>query len=197
MVHGSCMSDRQWCRSGHDHGAELARDLGYQAVYLHYNSGRHVSTNGREFAGQLESLVSGWPAPLDEIVIVAHSMGGLVTRSACHHAEVSHLTWRAKLRTMVFLGTPHHGAPLERGGNWLDFLLGVSRYSAPLAQLGKIRSAGVTDLRFGNVLDEHWEGRDRFEKGADRRSPLPLPERCRVLRDGWPVRRRNRRKFRW
>ena len=28
------------------------------------------------------------------------------------------------------LGTPHHGAPLERGGTWIDTLLGVSRYSA-------------------------------------------------------------------
>ncbi|MEO8551094.1 MAG: alpha/beta hydrolase, partial [Kofleriaceae bacterium] len=36
-------------------------------------------------------------------------------------------------------------------------------------------SAGVTDLRWGNVLDEHWQGRDRFEPGDDPRTPLPLP----------------------
>jgi hypothetical protein len=77
---------------------------------------------------------------------------------------------------MVFLGTPHHGSPLERGGNWVDMLLGVSPYSAPLARLGKIRSAGVTDLRYGNVIEQHWQGRDRFEFGEDRRSPVPLPE---------------------
>jgi hypothetical protein len=83
--------------------------------------------------------------------------------------------WRPRLRALVCLGTPHHGAPLERGGNWIDVLLGVSRYSAPLASLGKIRSAGVTDLRFGSVLDEDWEGRDRFEKTADARRRLELP----------------------
>jgi pimeloyl-ACP methyl ester carboxylesterase len=176
LVHGSCMNDRQWCRSGHDHGAALARDLDFMPVYVHYNSGRHCSTNGLDLAVLLDQLALGWPAPLEEIVVVAHSMGGLVTRSACRAAEMAGKPWRQKLRAVVFLGTPHHGAPLERGGNWVDVLLGVSRFSAPLARLGKIRSAGVTDLRFGNVLDEHWSGRDRFERGEDRRSPLPLPE---------------------
>jgi len=176
MVHGLCMNDQLWCQSGHDHGAALARDLGYEPVYLHYNSGRHISTNGREFAVLLDRFVSAWPVPLDEIVVVGHSMGGLVTRSACWAAEAAGFGWRDKLRAVVFLGTPHHGAPLERGGSWVETLLGVNRYSAPFARLGKVRSAGVTDLRFGNVLDEHWQGLDRFELGDDPRSPLPLPD---------------------
>lgn len=176
LVHGSCMSAAQWSRREHDHGACIARELGYTPVYLQYNSGLHASTNGRAFADLLERLVAAWPSPsLDEIAIVAFSMGGLVARSACHYGEEAGHTWRTKLRTLICLGTPHHGAPLERGGNWIDVLLGLSRYSAPMARLGQIRSAGVTDLRFGNVLDEHWQGRDRFEPGRDRRTPLPLP----------------------
>jgi pimeloyl-ACP methyl ester carboxylesterase len=175
LVHGSCMNDRQWLRGGHDHGEALARELGYEAAYLHYNSGLHISTNGREFAQRLEELVHAGPAAVEEIVVVAHSMGGLVTRSACHAAEQADLRWRRALRSIVFLGTPHHGAPLERGGNWADVLLGASSYSAPLARLATIRSAGVTDLRYGNVLDEHWQGRDRFEMASDPRSPVPLP----------------------
>ena len=103
-------------------------------------------------------------------------MGGLVARSACRVAEDAKLRWRDSLTGLAFLGTPHHGAPLERGGNGLDVLLSLSPYSAPLAGLGKIRSAWVTDLRYGNVLDAHWEGRDRFEPGADTRSAVPLPE---------------------
>jgi pimeloyl-ACP methyl ester carboxylesterase len=176
LVHGSCMNDRQWLRLGHDHGAALARDLGYTPVYLLYNSGLHISTNGRALAGLLEQLVAAWPAPLDELVIIGHSMGGLVARSACHSGELAGHLWRRKLRKLICAGSPHHGAPLERGGSWIDLLLGVSRYSAPLARLGKIRSAGVTDMRFGNVLDEHWQGRDRFAHGSDTRHPLPLPE---------------------
>ncbi|MGZ5966696.1 MAG: lipase family alpha/beta hydrolase [Polyangiales bacterium] len=175
LLHGSCMNDLQWNWRGHDHGAALAKDLGYTPIYLHYNSGLHISTNGRAFDALLERLAAAWPEPIDEIAILAHSMGGLVSRSACHCAELAGHGWRAKLRKIVFLGSPHHGAGLEQGGNWIDVLLGVSRYSAPLARLGQIRSAGVTDLRFGNVLDEHWEGRDRFELEEDRRTPLPLP----------------------
>jgi len=175
LVHGSCLDDRQWSRRGHDHGAALARDLGFSPVYLHYNSGLHVSTNGRAFAALLEELVAAWPAPLGELAIVGHSMGGLVSRSACHAGEVAGHAWRRKLSRLVCLGSPHHGAPLERGGHWIDLLLGSNRYSAPLARLGKIRSAGVTDLRFGNVLDEHWQGRDRFGHGGDVRRPLELP----------------------
>ena len=69
--------------------------------------------------------------------------------------------WRATLRSLICLGTPHHGAPLERGGNLLERLLGVTRYSAPLARLARLRSAGVTDLRYGNVLDEDWAYHDK------------------------------------
>jgi hypothetical protein len=175
LVHGSCMNDLRWTRLGHDHGAALARDLGFTPVYLHYNSGLHISENGRAFAALLEALVATWPAPIGELVIVAHSMGGLVSRSACHVGEAAGHAWRRKLRKLVCLGSPHHGAPLERGGHWVDLLLGISRYSAPFARLGKIRSAGITDMRFGNVLDEHWKGRDRFAHARDLRTPLALP----------------------
>jgi len=176
MVHGSSLSDLQWNRQGHDHGAALGRDLGFTPVYLRYNSGLHISSNGRELAALLERLVSAWPTPMADLTIIGHSMGGLVARSACHLGEAAGHRWRSQLRRLVTIGSPHHGSPVEVGGNWIDMLLGVSRYSAPLARLGKIRSAGVTDMRFGNVLDEDWEGRDRFAHGADTRKLLRLPE---------------------
>jgi pimeloyl-ACP methyl ester carboxylesterase len=175
LVHGSCVNDRQWRRDGHDHGAALARDLGFTPVYVHYNTGLHVSVNGRALAAHLEALASAWPGPLDELVLLGHSMGGLVARSACHLGEAAGHRWRRKLRSLVCIGTPHHGAPLERGGHHLELLLGVSRYSAPLARLGQIRSSGVTDLRYGYVLDEHWRDLDRFAHGQDARTPLALP----------------------
>lgn len=174
LVHGSSMNDRQWNRNGHDHGAALARDLGFTPVYAHYNSGLHVSVNGRELSTQLEALLAAWPVPVDELVLIGHSMGGLVARSACHAGAAA--AWRRKLRALITLGTPHHGSPLERAGNWFELLLGVSRYSAPFKRLATLRSAGVTDLRFGNVLDEHWQGRDRFDLETDARVPLPLPD---------------------
>ena len=114
--------------------------------------------------------------PLAELVFIGHSMGGLVARSACHYGAAASHAWLRRLDKLVFLGTPHHGAPLERGGNWVDILLGVSPYVAPFSRLGKIRSAGITDLRFGNLVDEDWEGRDRFARSGDLRRIVPLPE---------------------
>jgi pimeloyl-ACP methyl ester carboxylesterase len=176
LLHGLCMNDLQWKRKGHDHGAALARDLAYTPVYLHYNSGLHISTNGRAFAEQLETLVQIWPVPLTELVLIGHSMGGLVARSACYYGALERQEWLRRFDKLVFVGTPHHGAPFERGGNWVDMLLSTNAYSAPLARLGKIRSAGITDLRFGNLVDEDWKKRGRFERSGDLRVAVPLPE---------------------
>ena len=183
LLHGLCMNDLQWNRAGHDHGAALQRDLGYTPVYLHYNSGLHISTNGQALARLMERLIEQWPRPLRRLVLVGHSMGGLVARSAMHAAGEARMLWPARVDDLVFLGTPHHGAPLERAGNWVDIVLGATPYAAPMARLGKVRSAGITDLRHGNLLDEDWDGHDRFARTGDRRRPLPLPVgvRCYAL----------------
>jgi hypothetical protein len=176
LVHGLFMNDLQWTRQGHDHGAALERDLGRTALYLHYNSGRHISTNGREFAELLERLVGAWPVPVAELEILGFSMGGLLARSAWHYGTAAGHGWPARLGKLVFLATPHFGAPLERAGHWVDLLLGASSYTEPLARLGQARSAGITDLRHSSLLDEDWVGRDRFADSADLPRALPLPE---------------------
>ena len=183
LLHGLCMSDLQWQRAGHDHGAALARDAGFTPVYLHYNSGLHVSTNGQALAALLEPLVDAWPGAQPRVVLLGHSMGGLLARSALHHGRQAGQRWPARVSDLVCLGTPHFGAPLERAGNWVDLLLGATPYAAPLARLGKIRSAGITDLRHGSLLDADWQDRDRFARGPHRPQPLPLPEdvRCFAL----------------
>jgi pimeloyl-ACP methyl ester carboxylesterase len=175
MVHGLCMSEASWTRQGHDHGRSLARDLAADVVYLRYNTGRHISTNGAELAALLDALAEAWPVPLRELVIVGHSMGGLVARSACLAAERQGLAWRDRLTRLVCLGTPHHGAALERGGHVVDMVLGLSPYMAPFARLGQARSAGITDLRFGNLQAADWQGRDPREQRRDDRVPTPLP----------------------
>ncbi len=180
VIHGLCMNDLQWSSlQGSrrvNHAEVLAQALGCTPVYLRYNTGLHISQNGRTLAALLERLVQNWPTSLTELNVLAHSMGGLVIRSALHYATHDGLHWPEKLKAITFLGTPHHGAPLERAGNWVDVILGSSPYSRPFAKLGQLRSAGVTDLRFGHVLDEDWQGHDRFRRKPDSRQPVPLPD---------------------
>ena len=183
LLHGLCMNDLQWRTHGaaralhpaHDHGLLLADQLGYTPVYLHYNSGLHVSANGAQLAELLEQLLAAWPQPVEELTLLAHSMGGLLARSAVHQAALAGHGWPAQLRRLVFLGTPHHGAPLERLGHWVDKLLGRQAVTRPFAKIGQIRSAGITDLRHGNVLESDWRHGDRFDSAADARTVLPLP----------------------
>ena len=192
-LHGLCMNDLQWGQQSVPGEGEatveaipsaatlLASDLGSTPLYLHYNTGRHISHNGRDFSALMDELVANWPVPITEIVIIAHSMGGLVARSACHDATESTRSWLRHVKKLVFLGTPHLGAPLERGGNWLDVILGISPYTAPFARIGKVRSAGITDLRYSNLLDKDWVGRDRFTRLPDRPQPLPKGVKCYVI----------------
>ena len=162
LVHGLCLNDLHWPRAGHDHGAALADEFGYSPLYVRYNSGLHIHDNGRALAALLESLVRNWPVAVQELCIIGHSMGGLVARSACWWADENGHDWLSRLGKLVFLGTPHQGAPLERGGNGLDFILDLSPYSAPLTRLGKTRSAGIQDLRYGAIT-------------ADGLQSVPLP----------------------
>jgi pimeloyl-ACP methyl ester carboxylesterase len=191
LLHGLCMNDRQWSRDGHDHGAALARDLGFTPVYLRYNSGLHISINGQMLAQRLEALLGQWPHPVQRLALLGHSMGGLLARSALHYGTRAGHCWPEKLVDMVFLGTPHHGATLERAGNRIDRALGATPYTAPLARLGRIRSAGITDMRFGNLLDEDWAGRDRFAHGPDPRQCVPLPPAVRCYAIAGSMGRKN------
>jgi hypothetical protein len=180
VIHGLCMNDLQWTSQAAgksvNHATAIEQAMGYTPIYLRYNSGLHVSQNGHELARQLDALLAAWPVQVTCLSLLTHSMGGLVARSAVASANQAGLGWPKQLKHLVFLGTPHHGAPLERAGNWIDVLLGSTPYSRPFAKLGQLRSAGVTDLRYGHVLDADWRGHDRFRRKPDSRTPLPLPD---------------------
>jgi pimeloyl-ACP methyl ester carboxylesterase len=175
LVHGSSLSDRQWLRKEHDHGLALAQALDLSPVYLHYNSGRAIAANGQDFSDLLEGLVRAWPVPVTELLVLGHSMGGLVSRSALYYGQQQHKSWIEHLQKMVFLGTPHQGASLERIGSYLDLVLTAIPYTRPLARLGKIRSAGVTDLRYGTIRAEDREVPRGLTIPQDPRSAVPLP----------------------
>lgn len=180
LIHGLCMNDLKQ-HAQHkgllsEPGELLAEKLGYFPLYLRYNSGLHISRNGRELSKQLQQLVERWPQDIEDLSVIAHSMGGLVIRSAVQQAQQMGMNWPERLKNLVFLGTPHHGAPLERAGNWLDIILEKAPYTKPFVTLGQMRSAGITDLRYGNLLAQDWDRHDRFALKSDSREIVPLPE---------------------
>jgi triacylglycerol lipase len=182
FVHGLMGSERAWRfgvgegRPTVDYGPALAEAREQTPIYLRYNTGRHISQNGRELATRLEQLVSVWPEPgLQGLTIVAHSMGGLVTRSACHYAIEAGHRWIERLQRVFLLGVPSRGAPLEFLAHVTAFTL-ETIWNPWTRVIGKVingRSAGIKDLRHGFVLDEDWLYQD-----IDRLA-YPVPKRAR------------------
>jgi pimeloyl-ACP methyl ester carboxylesterase len=171
FVHGLCESDRSWFfRQGSEpdaqetsYGTGLQRDLGYLPLYVQYNTGLHVSENGRALADMLSKIVEEWPCPVEEIALVGHSMGGLVVRSACHQAAQKEETWPSLVRHVCCLGTPHLGSHLEQGANVVAWALGRLPETRPFAGLLNSRSVGIKDMRFGSCLEGDWRDRDPDE----------------------------------
>jgi len=174
FVHGLGMNDLQWRDArGDSFGARLEADGLGHATYLRYNSGRRISANGRDLSLLLQALHEAHAAALRRIVLVGHSMGGLVCRAACEHAQRHGFNWAGALDQVICLGTPHLGAPLERWGGSLSALLAAAPFTRPLASIAETRSAGVKDLREGWASDV-----DR-DKGESSSSDLPFAGRVR------------------
>src|SRR4051812_37239546 len=177
FVHGLMSVEHVWqMPDGETYGSLLARDLGYTPIYVRYNSGLHVSENGEALDALLERLVGEYPVPIEELVLIGHSMGGLVLRSASHAASDKERRWLPLVRRAFYVGTPHLGAPLERFGNAVAWALGAigNPITQLVAELVNLRSSGVKDLRYANLRREDWEGADADALLQNRRHPVPL-----------------------
>jgi hypothetical protein len=181
FVHGLGETEHSW-RPGRDsvdqvsYGDALREALGYTPVYLRYNSGRHISDNGRELAGLLGDLTAAWPASVEELLLVGHSMGGLTIRSACHHGRAASEAWVGAVRHVFYLGSPHLGAPLARGARVLSWALAKAPETRGFAPMVNGPSAGIKDLRFGYILEEDWSDCHGETCLRDHRHDAPLLE---------------------
>ncbi|MBL8606488.1 MAG: alpha/beta fold hydrolase [Myxococcales bacterium] len=179
LVHGLMCTETIWrMDDGSDYGSRLARDLGFTPLYVRYNSGRPIADNGAALSAALADLVRVYPAPIEELLLLGYSMGGLLVRSACHTAKLGDLGWLGLVRRAIYVGTPHRGAPLERAGRVLTrFLRAVpDPYTRLAADLGDLRSAGVKDLGDADLTHEdraRTRERARFSL-RDPRHPVPL-----------------------
>ncbi|HYF28133.1 MAG TPA: alpha/beta fold hydrolase [Baekduia sp.] len=181
FLHGLMETEDAW-RLGADRGptyGQTLREHGWTPVFLRVNTGLHISDNGRRLAALLEDLVDGWPVHVERLALVGHSMGGLIARSACHQATADGRAWPRRVRHLVLLGTPHHGAPLERLTARGVSLLARLPEGEPLAALLRSRSAGIKDLRHGALLEDDWRDLDPDLDLDDRRGDVPLPENVR------------------
>jgi pimeloyl-ACP methyl ester carboxylesterase len=177
FLHGLMETEWAWrLGGGSTYGERLARDLDCTPVELRYNSGRHISENGRALAELLDRLVAEWPVEVEEIALVGHSMGGLVARSACFQACERGAAWVGRVRHTVSLGTPHMGAPLEQIVHYTSAALDLVPESRPLAGFLRRRSAGIRDLRQGSLVDEDWSDRDPDSLRAAACCEVPLLE---------------------
>jgi pimeloyl-ACP methyl ester carboxylesterase len=154
------------------YGYRLQAELGYTPLYIRYNTGLHISENGRELNRVIDRIIAEWPVDVHEIALIGHSMGGLVARSACHYGAGSN--WTAKVRHVFTLGAPHRGAPLEQVANAASAALALVPETRPFARALNLRSAGVKDLRYGYLVDEDWLGHDcdTFLRRAAREIPF-------------------------
>jgi len=203
FIHGLCETDAAWHLlplSGRhperrSYGARLRDELGYTPLYVRYNSGRHISDNGSALAEAVEELTRRWPVELEELILVGHSMGGLVSRSACHYGERSQAAWIDLVRHVICIGTPHLGAPLEQAAARAGWALGRLPETRPFAELVNGRSSGIKDLRFGSCVEEDWRDCDPDEFLRARCAEVPFLESASYWFVGATIARRHESRF--
>jgi pimeloyl-ACP methyl ester carboxylesterase len=160
-----------------DYGSRLGRDLACSAVYVRYNSGRHISDSGADLVRLLSDLVHNWPTTVREIVLIGHSLGGLVVRSAIYQAQFAKLAWLPRVTGVVCLGTPHAGAPIGRATAWTATMLGRSSVTAPLSRLLNLRSGAIKDLAYGYLHEYQWSTESNGLPSKNRARLMKFPAR--------------------
>ena len=160
------------------YGPRLAADTGARVLYLRYNSGLHLSQNGRALDRLLTELVQTYPHAIGELVLVGHSMGGLIVRSAGYYAEQAPASnWLAHLRAVFLLGTPNDGSWLEQNSHFTARLLErINLFPTRfLSRALNQRSNGIKDLRHSILVDEDWQDAHAADLLPPRTVVPPLP----------------------
>lgn len=202
FLHGLTESERSWDaprgRRGSDEAPpadtvvlpDVVDELGWTPVRLRYGTGGAIGANGIETAQLLDALCAAWPADVDELALIGHSMGGLVFRSAIAHGQREGHAWVDRVEHTVNLGTPHLGSWLERVASRGTYAARNSRLSPHLPELAAVgriidlRARGIKDLRYGALDDDSW-GDGVFDDGVgDLDRPLPPPTTDTPLLDG-------------
>jgi len=163
MIHGLMNDETIWHSNQEDliprTGSFLEKQNSGHVLYIRYNTGRHISHNGKELSILLHNLSEICHFNKTELYIIAHSMGGLVTRSACHYAEILNHSWLKYLKKVFLIGVPNEGSYLARIAHMTQYFLRKfdPTENDSVAKLLEIRSSGIKDLSFGFLVDEDWQ----------------------------------------
>ena len=174
LIHGITDNERTWTMpDSSDYGRLLAQDFNHTPFYLRYNTGLHISDNGKLLAAILEKLIEHYPIEIEDICIIAHSMGGLITHSACHVAQTQDLAWPKLLKQIFLLATPHLGSFLERFANLTTNILErvPNWHTRLVGKVLNLRSAGIKDMRFGYLTEEDWKDEDADKFLTNNKTP--------------------------
>jgi pimeloyl-ACP methyl ester carboxylesterase len=187
FIHGLCETEEAWWHGTkadpdaegprpRTYGQKLRDDLEFSPLYLRYNSGLHISENGRRLSWLLEELCREWPREVEEVSLIGHSMGALIARSACHEAADADRRWVRNAKHVICLGAPNTGSWLEKAVNVGGAAFKRVPETKPFVDFLELRSDGIRDLRFGYLRDEDWLDRDRDEPLRNHSAPLaPVP----------------------
>ncbi len=155
FIHGLGCDEHCWdpgegsAASASHFGRQIENEFACTPVYLRYNSGLPIAENCARLAVLLEDLLAAWPQPVNELLIIGHSMGGLIALGAGDQATASGKQWPQSTRMLICLGSPHLGSPVERLGHLATSALNLTRITVPLGKVAGARSQGVKDLRHG------------------------------------------------
>ena len=155
------------------YGELLERELNLSAVYLRYNTGLPIEANARQFAVLLTELMRTAPQ-VHELLLVGHSMGGLVARRAWAIAASEGQAWAACTAMVICLGSPHQGAGLAKLGEIASAMLLATDVTRPLGRIAEARSQGVKDLRHGLAAAAPGAAPDGPLDGGPSASTVPL-----------------------
>src|SRR5690606_6137778 len=122
FLHGLFETERAWdlgTSERDSYPTRLTEDLGFTPVMVRYNTGSRISENALALSALLDEVVRAWPVPVERIVLIGHSMGGLVIHGALAAAAAASeagdsRVWVELVTETVALGSPHHGSAISR-----------------------------------------------------------------------------------
>lgn len=150
FVHGLVETEHSWRYRAQErwgdpqtsYGSRLHSEHGLTPLWVRYNTGLPIAANADALARLLTAVVDGWPVPVEQIVLVGHSMGGLVSLGALD----SRPPWLDVVRSVVTLGSPRDGAPLARHAALTERLIESMPQVRWLSGILAQRSVGIRDL---------------------------------------------------